>query len=102
MMAHTLGNPFNLDLIEKLAKKHHLWFVEDSCDALGGTYRGKTSEVSGISQHLVSIEAHHITISEGGAVLIKKVAHKQIVESIQDWGRDCWCAPGCEHMFEAI
>lgn len=97
MMAHTLGNPFNLDLVEKLAKKHHLWFVEDSCDALGGTYRGKNLGSFGDLSTFSFYPAHHITTGEGGAVLIKKIAHKRAVESIRDWGRDCWCAPGCEN-----
>lgn len=97
MMAHTLGNPFNLDLVERLAKKHHLWFVEDSCDALGGTYRGKNLGSFGDLSTFSFYPAHHITTGEGGAVLIKKVGHKRAVESIRDWGRDCWCAPGCEN-----
>jgi CDP-6-deoxy-D-xylo-4-hexulose-3-dehydrase len=97
MMAHTLGNPFNLDLVEKLAKKHHLWFVEDSCDGLGGTYRGKKLGSFGDLSTFSFYPAHHITTGEGGAVSIKKVAHKRIVESFRDWGRDCWCAPGCEN-----
>ena len=97
MMAHTLGNAFNLDLVEKLSKKHNLWFVEDSCDALGGTYRGKNLGSFGDLSTFSFYPAHHITTGEGGSVLIKKVAHKRIVESIRDWGRDCWCAPGCEN-----
>ena len=97
MMAHTLGNAFNLDLVEKLAKKHNLWFVEDSCDALGGTYRGKNLGSFGDLSTFSFYPAHHITTGEGGSVLIKKVAYKRIVESIRDWGRDCWCAPGCEN-----
>lgn len=97
MMAHTLGNPFNLDLVEKLAKKHNLWLVEDSCDALGGTYRGKNLGSFGDLSTFSFYPAHHITTGEGGAVLIKRIAHKRIVESFRDWGRDCWCAPGCEN-----
>ena len=97
MMAHTLGNPFNLSLVEKLAHKHNLWVVEDSCDALGGTYKGKNLGSFGDLSTFSFYPAHHITTGEGGAVLIKKVAHKRIVESIRDWGRDCWCAPGCEN-----
>jgi CDP-6-deoxy-D-xylo-4-hexulose-3-dehydrase len=97
MMAHTLGNAFNLDLVEKLAKKHDLWFVEDSCDALGGTYRGKNLGTFGDLSTFSFYPAHHITTGEGGSVLIKKVAYKRIVESIRDWGRDCWCAPGCDN-----
>ncbi len=97
MMAHPLGNPFNLDLVEKLAKKHNLWVVEDSCDALGGTYRGKNVGTFGDLSTFSFYPAHHITTGEGGAVLVKKSAHKVIVESFRDWGRDCWCAPGCEN-----
>ena len=97
MMAHTLGNPFNLDLVKELAKKHGLWLVEDSCDALGGTYRGKNLGSFGDLSTFSFYPAHHITTGEGGAVLIKKIAHKRIVESFRDWGRDCWCAPGCEN-----
>jgi CDP-6-deoxy-D-xylo-4-hexulose-3-dehydrase len=97
MMAHTLGNPFNLDLIEKLAKKHNLWFVEDSCDALGGTYKNKNLGTFGDLSTFSFYPAHHITTGEGGAVLIKKIAHKVLVESFRDWGRDCWCAPGCDN-----
>ncbi len=97
MMAHTLGNPFNLDLVETLAKKHNLWVVEDSCDALGGTYRGKTLGTFGDLSTFSFYPAHHITTGEGGAVLAKKVAMKPIIESFRDWGRDCWCAPGCDN-----
>ena len=97
MMAHTLGNPFNLDLVQKLAEKHNLWLIEDSCDALGGTYRDQTLGSFGDLSTFSFYPAHHITTGEGGAVLIKKVAHKTIVESFRDWGRDCWCAPGCDN-----
>jgi CDP-6-deoxy-D-xylo-4-hexulose-3-dehydrase len=97
MMAHTLGNPFNLDLVEKLAKKHNLWIIEDSCDALGGTFKGQNLGSFGDLSTFSFYPAHHITTGEGGAVLIKRIAHKTIVESIRDWGRDCWCAPGCDN-----
>lgn len=97
MMAHTLGNPFNLDLVEKLAKKHSLWLIEDSCDALGGTYKDKNLGSFGDFSTFSFYPAHHITTGEGGAVLVKKAAHKVIVESLRDWGRDCWCAPGCDN-----
>ena len=97
MMAHTLGNPFNLDLVEKLAKKHNLWVIEDSCDGLGGTYQGKHLGSFGDFSTFSFYPAHHITTGEGGAVLVKKAAHKVIVESIRDWGRDGWCAPGCDN-----
>ena len=97
MMAHTLGNPFNLDLVEKLAKKHNLWVIEDSCDGLGGTYRNKNLGSFGDFSTFSFYPAHHITTGEGGAVLVKKAAHKVIVESLRDWGRDCWCASGCDN-----
>jgi CDP-6-deoxy-D-xylo-4-hexulose-3-dehydrase len=97
MMAHTLGNPFNLDLVEKLAKKYNLWVIEDSCDGLGGTYRDKNLGSFGDFSTFSFYPAHHITTGEGGAVLVKKAAHKVIVESLRDWGRDCWCAPGCDN-----
>jgi CDP-6-deoxy-D-xylo-4-hexulose-3-dehydrase len=97
MMAHTLGNPPNLDLVQNLAKKHNLWLVEDSCDALGGTYDGKNLGTFGDLSTFSFYPAHHITTGEGGAVLIKKIALKTIVESIRDWGRDCWCPPGCDN-----
>lgn len=97
MMAHTLGNPFNLDFVQDLAKKHNLWLIEDSCDGLGGTYRDQTLGSFGDLSTFSFYPAHHITTGEGGAVLVKKVAHKRIVESFRDWGRDCWCAPGCDN-----
>lgn len=94
MMAHTLGNPFNLSLVMRLAEKHNLWVIEDSCDALGGTYKNQIIGSFGDLSTLSFYPAHHITTGEGGAVLVKKVAHKTIVESYRDWGRDCWCASG--------
>jgi CDP-6-deoxy-D-xylo-4-hexulose-3-dehydrase len=97
MMAHTLGNPFNLDLVQELVQKHNIWLIEDSCDALGGTYRGQNLGTFGDLSTFSFYPAHHITTGEGGAVLIKSVAHKRIVESFRDWGRDCWCAPGCDN-----
>lgn len=97
MMAHTLGNPFNLELVEKLANKHNLWVIEDSCDALGGTYRGKNLGTFGDLSTFSFYPAHHITTGEGGAVLARKALMKPIIESFRDWGRDCWCAPGCDN-----
>jgi len=94
MMAHTLGNPFELDSVMALAKKHNLWVIEDNCDALGGTYDGKNLGSFGDLSTLSFYPAHHITTGEGGAVLTKKPALKPIIESFRDWGRDCWCAPG--------
>jgi CDP-6-deoxy-D-xylo-4-hexulose-3-dehydrase len=97
MMAHTLGNPFNLDLVMRLAAKHNLWVIEDSCDALGGTYKGQNLGTFGDFSTFSFYPAHHITTGEGGAVLVKKAAYKTIVESFRDWGRDCWCPPGCDN-----
>ena len=97
MMAHTLGNPFNLDLVKKLAEKHKLWLIEDSCDGLGGTYQGQALGSFGDLSTFSFYPAHHITTGEGGAVLAKKALHKPIIESFRDWGRDCWCAPGCDN-----
>jgi len=97
MMAHTLGNPFNLDLVARLAEKHNLWVIEDSCDGLGGTYKDQNLGSFGDLSTFSFYPAHHITTGEGGAVLVKKAAHKTIVESFRDWGRDCWCAPGCDN-----
>lgn len=97
MMAHTLGNPFNLDLVMKLAEKHGLWLIEDSCDALGGTYNGQLLGSFGDLATFSFYPAHHITTGEGGAVISKKVSMKPIIESFRDWGRDCWCAPGCDN-----
>lgn len=97
MMAHTLGNPFNLDLVMKLAEKHRLWLIEDSCDALGGTYNGRLLGSFGDFATFSFYPAHHITTGEGGAVISKKASMKPIVESFRDWGRDCWCAPGCDN-----
>jgi CDP-6-deoxy-D-xylo-4-hexulose-3-dehydrase len=97
MMAHTLGNPFNLELVQRLAEKYNLWVIEDSCDGLGGTYKGQMLGTFGDLSTFSFYPAHHITTGEGGAVLIKKVALKPLVESFRDWGRDCWCAPGCDN-----
>jgi CDP-6-deoxy-D-xylo-4-hexulose-3-dehydrase len=97
VMAHTLGNPFNLELICEIAKKHNLWLIEDNCDALGGTYKGKKLGSFGDLSTLSFYPAHHITTGEGGAVLAKSAAMKPIVESFRDWGRDCWCEPGCDN-----
>lgn len=94
VMAHTLGNPFDLDAVIALAKKHDLWLIEDNCDGLGGTYKGKKLGSFGDLSTLSFYPAHHITTGEGGAVLIKNAALKPLVESFRDWGRDCWCAPG--------
>ncbi len=97
MIAHALGNPSNLKLISELCGKYNLWFVEDSCDALGGEYNGKKLGSFGDLSTFSFYPAHHITTGEGGAVLAKRAAIKPLVESFRDWGRDCWCKPGCDN-----
>ena len=94
MLAHTLGNPFNISIITALAKKYNLWLIEDDCDALGAEYMGKKTGTFGDLATLSFYPAHHITMGEGGAVLVNNPILKKIVESFRDWGRDCWCAPG--------
>jgi CDP-6-deoxy-D-xylo-4-hexulose-3-dehydrase len=97
MMAHTLGNPFDLEFVSALCKENGIWLIEDGCDALGGTFNNKLIGSFGELSTLSFYPAHHITTGEGGAVLTRKAALKPILESIRDWGRDCWCAPGCEN-----
>ena len=92
--AHTLGNPFPLDEVAAIAAKHDLWLVEDTCDALGSTYRGRLVGTVGDFGTLSFYPAHHITMGEGGAVLTNRPHLKLLVESFRDWGRDCWCEPG--------
>lgn len=94
MLAHTLGNPYNLATITALCKKHGLWLVEDCCDALGSTYQGQMVGTFGDIGTLSFYPAHHITMGEGGAVFTNNPELKQIAESFRDWGRDCFCPPG--------
>jgi CDP-6-deoxy-D-xylo-4-hexulose-3-dehydrase len=94
MLAHSLGNPFNLDVVTALCKKHGLWLVEDCCDALGATYDGKLVGTFGDIGTLSFYPAHHITMGEGGAVFTNNAELKLIAESFRDWGRDCYCPPG--------
>ena len=94
MLAHTLGNPFNLDAITALCRKHGLWLVEDCCDALGSTYDGRLVGGFGDIGTLSFYPAHHITMGEGGAVFSRHPELLRIAESFRDWGRDCYCAPG--------
>jgi len=94
VLAHTLGNPFDLDAIMSLAKKHQLHVVEDCCDALGARYDGKAVGTFGDVATLSFYPAHHITTGEGGAVFTASSHIKRILESLRDWGRDCWCPPG--------
>jgi CDP-4-dehydro-6-deoxyglucose reductase, E1 len=94
MLAHTLGNPFNVAAVMDLAKQHNLWVVEDTCDAVGAKYDGKPVGSFGDLATTSFYPAHHITMGEGGCVLTQKKTIRKIVESFRDWGRDCWCAPG--------
>jgi CDP-4-dehydro-6-deoxyglucose reductase, E1 len=94
MVAHTLGNPFELEAVTAFVKQHNLYLIEDTCDALGAQYHGRAVGTFG---HLATVSfypAHHITMGEGGAVLTSTPALKKLVESFRDWGRDCWCEPG--------
>jgi CDP-6-deoxy-D-xylo-4-hexulose-3-dehydrase len=93
-LAHTLGNVFDLDAVAAFTRKHNLWLIEDCCDALGSTYRGRNVGTFGEIATLSFYPAHHITTGEGGAVLTDKPALQTLIESFRDWGRDCWCEPG--------
>ena len=94
MLAHTLGNPFNLNTIMKICEKYNLWLIEDSCDALGSKFNGQYVGTFGDFGTLSFYPAHHITMGEGGAVFTNNIKLKKIAESIRDWGRDCFCDPG--------
>ncbi len=104
ILAHTLGNPFNLEAVMEVVRRYDLWLIEDNCDALGSTYKG---QLTGTFGHLATVSfypAHHITMGEGGCVLTNSGKLKFLVESFRDWGRDCWCEPGkantCGKRFE--
>ncbi len=97
MIAHTLGNPFDLGEVMRVAEKYNLWVVEDCCDALGATYDGRNVGTFGDIGTLSFYPAHHITMGEGGAVFTDKPRLKRVIESMRDWGRDCWCAPGMDN-----
>jgi len=97
MLAHTLGNPYNLAVVSALCRKYGLWLIEDCCDALGSTYDGKLVGSFGDIGTLSFYPAHHITMGEGGAVFTNNAELKLIIDSIRDWGRDCYCAPGKEN-----
>jgi CDP-6-deoxy-D-xylo-4-hexulose-3-dehydrase len=104
VLAHTLGNPFDLDSVMAFANKHNLWVIEDCCDAIGSTYNGRPVGTFGHFATTSFYPAHHITMGEGGCALTQSPALKKLVESFRDWGRDCWCAPGksntCACRFE--
>lgn len=97
MIAHTLGNVFNLDAITAFCRKYNLWLVEDCCDALGSTYKGQKVGTFGDIATVSFYPAHHITMGEGGAVLTDKPALQVLIDSFRDWGRDCWCEPGVDN-----
>ena len=94
MLAHTLGNPFDLDRVTAVARDKGLWLVEDTCDALGSLYRGRQTGTFGDLSTFSFYPAHHITMGEGGAVATDQPLLKKIAASFRDWGRDCWCEPG--------
>jgi CDP-6-deoxy-D-xylo-4-hexulose-3-dehydrase len=94
MLAHSLGNPFNLKVILEICKKYNLWLIEDNCDALGSRYHGQLTGTFGDIGTLSFYPAHHITMGEGGAVFTNNAELKMIIESFRDWGRDCYCQPG--------
>ncbi len=97
MLAHTLGNPFNVKAVLDVVKEHDLWLIEDNCDALGSTYEGRLTGTFGDLATVSFYPAHHITMGEGGCVLTNTPKLKVLVESFRDWGRDCWCDPGKEN-----
>ena len=97
MVAHTLGNTFDLTEARRVADKYNLWLIEDCCDALGSTYNGQMVGTFGDIATVSFYPAHHITMGEGGAVFTKDKELRKLVESFRDWGRDCYCAPGCDN-----
>jgi CDP-6-deoxy-D-xylo-4-hexulose-3-dehydrase len=97
MIAHTLGNVFDLDAVTAFCKKYNLWLIEDCCDALGSTYKGQKVGTFGDISTVSFYPAHHITMGEGGAVMTDKPALQVLIDSFRDWGRDCWCEPGVDN-----
>lgn len=97
VLAHTLGNPFDLATVREIASERELWLIEDNCDALGSLYDGRPTGTFGNASTLSFYPAHHITTGEGGCVLTQDQRLAKVVESLRDWGRDCWCAPGAEN-----
>jgi CDP-6-deoxy-D-xylo-4-hexulose-3-dehydrase len=97
MIAHTLGNPFNLREVTKFAKENNLYLIEDCCDAVGSTYEGKMVGTFGDTATVSFYPAHHMTMGEGGAILTNKFIYKRLIESFRDWGRDCYCEPGANN-----
>ena len=97
VLAHTLGNPFDVDAVRAVAERHGLWLVEDNCDAVGSSYKGRLTGTFGDLSTVSFYPAHHMTMGEGGCVLTSDPRLKRVVESFRDWGRDCWCEPGCDN-----
>ncbi|MBQ4771617.1 lipopolysaccharide biosynthesis protein RfbH [Pectobacterium versatile] len=97
MVAHTLGNVFDLSEVKRIAEKYNLWLIEDCCDALGAKYDGQIVGTFGDIATVSFYPAHHITMGEGGAVFTNSSELKTITESFRDWGRDCYCEPGCDN-----
>ena len=97
MIAHTIGNPFNLEAVMAFAEKHDLWVIEDNCDSVGSEYQGRKTGSFGHISTVSFYPAHHMTMGEGGAVLTSDSRLKKIAESFRDWGRDCWCPPGIDN-----
>jgi CDP-6-deoxy-D-xylo-4-hexulose-3-dehydrase len=97
ILAHTLGNPFNIDAVTRFVRQHDLWLIEDCCDALGSTYKGQSIGTFGDIGTISFYPAHHITMGEGGAVVTNNSKLDSIIASFRDWGRDCWCDPGKEN-----
>ena len=96
-IAHTLGNPFNLKEVMEIAEKYDLWVIEDNCDALGSNYNGQYTGTFGHIATFSFYPAHHMTMGEGGALVTNDNQLKRLIESFRDWGRDCWCEPGCDN-----
>ena len=97
MLAHALGNPFNVGRVKEICNKHNLWLIEDTCDALGAEFNGQKCGTFGDIGTLSFYPAHHMTMGEGGAVFMNNPELKAIAESFRDWGRDCYCPPGCDN-----
>ena len=97
MIAHTLGNPYDPEAVRDFCRAHDLWMIEDTCDAVGATWNGQQVGTFGDLATISFYPAHHMTMGEGGAVMMRSPKLRKIVESFRDWGRDCWCAPGKEN-----
>jgi len=96
-IAHTLGNPFNIKTVMEVAEKYDLWVIEDNCDALGSKYNRQYTGTFGHIATFSFYPAHHMTMGEGGALVTNDIQLKRLIESFRDWGRDCWCEPGCDN-----